>query len=109
MIDSKWDLLYVGRLPQLLKHEERVAHTITKPLYSFCTYGYILSPSGIEKLLKYEVEKEIIPADEILAASYIAHPRIDVRLKYPPTLCAYAMEIPVVREVNRNDSDTGKR
>ncbi len=109
IIDSEWDLLYVGRIPQLLSHEKRVAHNITKPLYSFCTYGYILSPSGIKKLLKYEVEKEIIPADEILSASYIAHPRIDVRLKYPPTLSAYAMRTPIVKEMNKNDSDTGER
>jgi collagen beta-1,O-galactosyltransferase len=102
-----WDLLYLGRVPQ--KTGEKIVCTgIVKPDYSYCTYAYILSPRGIKKIQKYEVEKSIIPADEFLTSTYIEHPRMDVRLKYPPALNAYAMEPPIILQRNKEDagSDT---
>ena len=114
-MDKKWDLIYLGRLPQDdsetggkyigdyhdMKPEDCfVTRTIKTPLYSFCTYGYILSQSGIDKLNKYNVQKDIIPADEFLAATYIEHPRVDIRLKYPPTLIAYAIDPHLVSQAN---------
>ena len=106
-IDKDWDLLYLGREPQD-PDEEVVCNGIVKPKYSFCTFAYMLSPSGIKKILKYEVDKCIIPADEILPATYIKHPRPDVRLKYPPSLNAYAMKPRVIKQRPKKDvgSDT---
>jgi len=106
-IDKDWDLLYLGREPQD-PDEERVCEGIVKPKYSFCTFAYILSPSGIKKILKYEVERCIIPADEILPATYMEHPRMDVRLKYPHSLNAYAMKPRIIKQRIKADvgSDT---
>jgi len=114
-MDKEWDLIYLGRVPQDdseiggkyigdyhgIKPEDCfVTRTIKTPLYSFCTYGYILSQSGIDKINKYNVQKDIIPADEFLAATYIEHPRPDIKLKYPPTLTAYAIEPHLVTQAN---------
>ena len=103
-----WDLLYLGRVPQTIP-EEPVVSGIVKPNFSYCTYGYVLSKSGIEKIRKYNVHKAIIPADEFLSATYVEHPRSDVSFKYPPTMNAYAVDPHVVwqREFAVVGSDTG--
>ena len=107
IIDKDWDLVYLGRVPQE-DNEEYVHHNLVKPKYSFCTYAYMLSPKGIKKIQKYEVEKSVIPADEFLSATYIVHPRIDVSLKYPPTLSAYGINPPIILQRDKNvaGSDT---
>jgi|21_taG_2_1085346.scaffolds.fasta_scaffold09755_4 collagen beta-1,O-galactosyltransferase len=108
VMDKEWDLLYLGRVAQTLP-EKRVAKNLVKPNFSYCTYGYVLSKSGVEKIRKYNVQKAIIPADEFLSATYIAHPRIDVKLKYPPALKAYALNPHIVhqRDFEVVGSDTG--
>lgn len=108
-IDKEWDLLYLGREPQLYDSEEIVTDSLRKPLMSYCTFGYLISPSGREKLLNYEVEKGIIPADEFLTATYNSHPRPDVKFKYPPTLIAYSMEPSIVyQDLLGSDTETGE-
>jgi len=108
IIDKDWDLLYLGRVPQE-DNETKVHNNIVKPKFSFCTYAYMLSPKGIKKIRQYNVEKSIIPADEFLSATYVNHPREDVRLKYPPTLNAYAIEPQIVLQRSKSvaGSDTG--
>ena len=105
---KEWDILYLGRVP-LMIDEERVTSDIVIPKFSYCTYGYVLSKSGIEKIRKYNVHKAIIPADEFLASTYVEHPRSDVRFKYPPTLLAYAMKPCIVDQRPKSEvgSDTG--
>ena len=45
-IDPRWDLVYLGRWA--LDGEDRpVTAGIVRPGYSYCTYGYLLSPSGL--------------------------------------------------------------
>jgi GR25 family glycosyltransferase involved in LPS biosynthesis len=96
--------LYLGRAAQNPEKEERIDEILVKPDYTYCTYAYMLSPKGIKNILKYEVEKAIIPADEFLTATYIAHPRMDIRLKYPPALRAYALAPCIVGQRNKNES-----
>src|SRR5258708_1586875 len=44
--DPHWDLLYLGRWP--LDDEDRaVTEGIVHPGYSYCTFGYLLSASGL--------------------------------------------------------------
>jgi hypothetical protein len=107
-MDKEWDLLYLGRVAQTLP-EKRVAKNIVKPNFSYCTYGYVLSKSGVAKIRKYNVHEGIIPADEFLSSTFIEHPRPDVKLKYPPTLKAYALNPHIVhqREFKIVGSDTG--
>ena len=104
----KWDLLYLGRVP-LMADEKRITPNIVIPKFSYCTYGYVLSESGIEKIKKYNVHKGIIPADEFLVSTYIVHPRMDVTFKYPPALEAYAIDPYIVGQRPKSEvgSDTG--
>jgi GR25 family glycosyltransferase involved in LPS biosynthesis len=108
VMDKDWDLLYLGRVEQT-SQEKRVAKNLVKPNFSYCTYGYVLSKSGVEKIRKYNVHQGIIPADEFLSSTYIAHPRIDVSFKYPPALKAYALKPSIVhqRDFEIVGSDTG--
>ena len=123
---KEWDLIYLSRVPQddsekggtfegdykgMVPKDCIVTKTIKTPLYSFCTYGYILSQRGIDKINKYNVHEGIIPADEFLSATYIEHPRKDISLKYPPTLEAYAIEPNMIFQANwgADTEDTGEK
>jgi len=109
VINEDWDLLYLGRVPQN-DSEIRVTDNLVKPKYTFCTYAYMLSPRGLNRIKEYNVEQGLIPADEFLTATYHKHPRDDVSLKYPPTLSAYAIEPHIVLQRDKDEagSDTEK-
>jgi collagen beta-1,O-galactosyltransferase len=107
MADPHWDLLYLGRWP--LDHEDsRVAEGIVHPGYSYCTFGYLLSASGLRTVLSCEFERALIPVDEFIPALYMDHPREDIRSLYPKRLKAYALEPPLVTQLPKDEagSDT---
>jgi len=106
---KEWDVLYLGRVALDKSREDRLTKSIVIPKFSYCTYAYCVSPRGIKKLLQYDVQKAIIPADEFLSSTYIAHPRIDVSLKYPPSLLVYALDPVIVKQRTKEEvgSDTG--
>jgi glycosyl transferase, family 25 len=106
-IDPRWDLLYLGRWA-LDDEEHAVAEGIVRPGYSYCTFGYMLSASGLRAVLGCGFERALIPVDELLPALYLEHPRQDVRTLYPPRLRAYALEPPLVTQLPKNEagSDT---
>ena len=109
VIDREWDMIYLGRVPQSdmeINNNTLITSNIKTPLYSFCTYAYMLSSKGLEKINKYEYRKNIIPADEFLSATYAEHPR-PIKLLYPPTLKAYAMWPTVAGQNVKLGSDTG--
>ena len=85
-----------------------VAPGIVRPAYSYCTFGYMVSASGLAKLLDVGFERAIIPVDELLPALYMPHPRADVRRRYPPRLRAYAFDPPLVTQLPKEvaGSDT---
>ena len=89
-LDSEWDLLYLGRVA-LEDDEEQITERLVRPMYSHCTYGYILSYNGVQKLLNADFDQDIIPVDEFLPAMYTEHVREDVRSRYQPCLSAYAV------------------
>ena len=102
----EWDLLYLGRVR--IEPDTPAFDGIIKPGYSHCTFAYILTQSGIYKILQTSFEKAIIPVDEFLPAMYIDHPRADVRKRYPKRLSAYAFEPPIVLQLPKSiaGSDT---
>jgi glycosyl transferase family 25 len=107
MTDPHWDLLYLGRWP--LDHEDRtVAEGIVHPGYSYCTFGYLLSASGLRTVLSCGFERALIPVDEFIPALYMDHPRDDIRSLYPKRLRAYALEPPLVTQLPKDEagSDT---
>ncbi|HXB47365.1 MAG TPA: glycosyltransferase family 25 protein [Streptosporangiaceae bacterium] len=102
-----WDLLYLGRWA--LDDEDRpVAEGIVQPGFSYCTFGYLLSASGLAAVLSCGFERALIPVDELLPALYMGHPREDVRSLYPKRLRAYALEPPLVAQLPKDQagSDT---
>jgi glycosyl transferase, family 25 len=105
--DPRWDLLYLGRWA--LDHDDRaVAEGIVRPGYSYCTFGYMLSPPGLRAMLDCGFERALIPVDELIPALYMDHPRQDIRALYPPRLNAYALEPPLVTQLPKGEagSDT---
>jgi collagen beta-1,O-galactosyltransferase len=106
-VDPHWDLLYLGRWA--LDGDDRpVTDGIVRPGYSYCTYGYLLSASGLRALLDCGFERALIPVDELIPALYMDHPRADIRLLYPKRLRAYALEPPLVTQLPKEEagSDT---
>jgi glycosyl transferase, family 25 len=106
-VDPRWDLLYLGRWA--LDDEDRtVAEGIVHPGFSYCTFGYMLSASGLRAVLGCGFERALIPVDELIPALYMNHPRQDVRALYSPRLRAYALEPPLVTQLPKDEagSDT---
>jgi len=110
-INYDWDLLYLGRVPQDIDYEEGgpLPNLNQNLQYSYCLYGYCLSKTGIDKILNYNFEKKIIPADEFLSAAHCKHYRYDIRRDFPPTLKALAFNPRIVqqRSFDLVGSDTG--
>lgn len=106
-MDPHWDLLYLGRWP-LDDGDRTVTEGIVRPGYSYCTFGYLLSASGLAAMLNCGFESALIPVDELLPALYMDHPREDIRSLYPKLLRAYALEPPLVTQLPRGEagSDT---
>jgi glycosyl transferase, family 25 len=106
-IDPHWDLLYLGRWA-LDGQDHAVTEGIVRPGYSYCTFGYLLSPSGLDAVRGCGFERGLIPVDELIPALYMDHPREDIRSLYPKRLRAYALEPPLVTQLPKDEagSDT---
>jgi len=106
-IDPHWDLLYLGRWP-LDDGDRAVTEGIVRPGYSYCTFGYLLSASGLRTVLNCGFERALIPVDELLPALYMDHPREDIRSLYPKRLRAYALKPPLITQLPKDQagSDT---
>jgi collagen beta-1,O-galactosyltransferase len=102
--DPDWGLLYLGR--HGLEPDEPALDGIVRPGFSYCTYGYALTRAAITKVLTTAYDQAIIPADELLPALYLDHPREDVRQRYPKLLRAYAFEPPLVTQLSRDIAGT---
>ena len=89
IVDPHWDLLYLGRWA-LDDQDRAVAEGIKQPGLSYCTFGYLLSASGLAAVLNCGFERALIPVDELIPALYMDHPREDIRSLYPRRLRASA-------------------
>jgi len=106
-IDPHWDLLYLGRWAR--DDGDRAAtEGIVHPGYSYCTFGYLLSASGLAAVLNCGFERALIPVDELIPALYMDHPREDIRSLYPKRLRAYALEPSLITQLPKDEagSDT---
>jgi collagen beta-1,O-galactosyltransferase len=105
-----WDLLYLGRVLQGGRRDFPVSSNkcVVEPGFSYCTYGYVLSRTGVERLLSTDFQEAIIPVDEFLAACYTMHPRSDIAQLYPPILRAYSVDPYLIFQRTKMDggSDT---
>ena len=87
--DKFWDFAYLGRA-QLAADRGFLFKEAVRPGYSYCTYAYAVSARGVSKLLDYGFEKMIFPIDEFIPATFLPHPREDIRKLIEPRLNAYA-------------------
>ncbi|WP_327145261.1 glycosyltransferase family 25 protein [Nocardia sp. NBC_01327] len=104
---APFDLLYLGRYP--LESDHRVAVPgFVRPGYSHCSYAYLLTRPALTVLLSARLAQAIVPIDEFLPASYLPHPRHDVRARFPPLLSALAFHPPLVTQRPKSEagSDT---
>lgn len=106
-VDANWDLLYLGREP-LEADRRQLNEDFVVPGYSYCTFAYALSSTGIAKLLRYDLRRAVMPIDEFLPAAYLDHPRQDVARLIRPALRAYATLSDLVSEASKTrfGSDT---
>ena len=116
------DLLYVGRKPQRRPETELFcswksrwdspawAHShypnnYVVPKYSYCTHGYLLTRSGINKLVGQKLEKNICPADDALSVYIGDHERKDMLDFYPKILKALSVKDPYLVYQDDKSSD----
>jgi collagen beta-1,O-galactosyltransferase len=101
-----WDILYLGRLP--LESDKGDLDFLSIPGYSHCSYGYILSRTGIQKALDTDLLSDIIPIDEFLPAMYMDHPRRDVAARYRRCMNAFSFNPCIVEQLPKDmaGSDT---
>ena len=88
-----FDIAYLGRWKISKKaEEESVGGSWVTPTASYCTHAYVVTLEGAKKLLNNykKIKKNLIPADEFLAATYTKHRRDDIATLFPPTLTAIA-------------------
>lgn len=105
--ELSFDLLYLGRVP-LRSDTPSGVDGFVVPGYSHCTYGYVLSRSGLEHVLASRLGEAVIPVDEFFPALYTDHERLDVRARFPRCLNALAFEPPLVTQLPKDlaGSDT---
>jgi glycosyl transferase family 25 len=108
-----FELLFLGRFPLAPDQPARLpdgqlAHGLVTPGYSHCTFGYLLTRSGLTAVLSTNLESAIVPVDEFLPALYHSHPRLDLRRRFPPRMRALAFNPPLVTQLDKSDagSDT---
>jgi len=102
----EWDLCYLGRVP--LGPGKPVSEGLVRPGYSHCTYAYLMSGVGAERLAEAHIKGRMMPVDEFLPALYGEHPRPDVSAAVRPTIRAFAVEPDLVQQVRKDiaGSDT---
>lgn len=105
-LDARWDLLYLGR--ERLEPDKVVFEEFSIPGFSYCTFAYVLSRAGIEKLVRSSLRLNIMPVDEYLPATYTKHPRDDVVRAVNIKLNAYGLQKDIVEELSEQvwGSDT---
>jgi glycosyl transferase, family 25 len=99
-LDFQWDLLYLGR--ESIFSDQCALGEFVVPGFSYCSYGYVVSDRGLEKLLRYNLPGHIVPVDEFLPATFMLHPREDVRRTFAPSTKAYALRTNVVAEGSKS-------
>ena len=94
---SDYDILFLSRILQSVHmgvyDTDIQSENFVIPGYSYQTHSYLLSKSGIRKLVETNLDtlkKNIIVSDEFLPATYTWHPRKDIRDMFIRNMKAYA-------------------
>jgi len=90
LLPSDWEFMYMGRMKTNSTVDIPYKNSIVKPGYSYNMHAYMISMSGIEKMLSTNPHLDIIPADELTAGFMGNHPREDVNKKFNVNLNMFA-------------------
>jgi glycosyl transferase family 25 len=116
-----WDIAFLSRLLQGqlsgifgidIYDSEIGLESWVKPGYSYQTHAYVVSKSGLNKIIKDHLptlKNNIIVSDEFLPATYTVHPRKDIRDMYIQNINAVAYRwdyIQQTRNIDTGDSQT---
>lgn len=109
LVPNDMDLFYLGRNPLLNwmgteYKEPRVNGPIVKPAPSYNTHAYILSHSGIKKLLESEFNRSIFAVDEFLICKTSGHLRHDLQF-VEKNITAYGVIGDIVEQFRISDYD----
>lgn len=100
-----WELFYLGRIPQT-KDVRILSRELVMPGYSYQSHAYLVSATGLDKLLSCGFERAIIPIDEFLPALYCEHPREDIRGMYNTKIKTLALANDLIGQDTTQDSTT---
>lgn len=121
LIKYDWDIAFLSRLLQSqlsgifgidIYDSEVGLESWVKPGYSYQTHAYVLSKSGLNKIINNHLptlKENIIVSDEFLPATYTVHPRKDIRDMYIQNINAVAYRwypISQNRNIDTGDSQT---
>lgn len=90
LLPNNYDLMYMGRQKSNLTKDTPYKNSIVRPGYSYNTHAYMISASGIKKVIDSNPHLDIIPADELLPGLMGIHPREDVNQRYDCKLNTFA-------------------
>ena len=78
-----WDFLTLGRWSFNYHDDIKLNDTYCIPGLHYNMHAYILTNVGAQKLVDYQLEKNIIPSDEFITATYLNHRRQDIEELFP--------------------------
>ena len=101
-----WDIVFLSRILQT-SHDGVVDTRVgmdhwVMPGYSYQTHAYLLSRSGLRKLIEtnlIRLKNNIIVSDEFLPATYTYHPREDIRDLFVRNMTALAYHRNIVGQL----------
>jgi|TARA_B100000768_G_C11203332_1_gene342723 GR25 family glycosyltransferase involved in LPS biosynthesis len=82
----KWDYLNIGRYAFEKDDDIILNDTYCIPALHYNMHSYVLTYVGAQKLISYNLEKNIIPVDEFITATYMNHRRWDIEEIFPVKL-----------------------
>ncbi len=68
-----WDIIYLGR--ESYSGDSPIGNGLVIPGYSHGSYAYLLTRSGMEKLLRSGFQRSIIPVQEFFSVMHGTHPK----------------------------------
>lgn len=78
-----WDYINLGRWVFNHDHDIILDRTYCIPSLHYNMHAYILTKVGAQKLVDYDLEKNLIINDEFITATYMKHRREDIEAMFP--------------------------
>jgi glycosyltransferase involved in cell wall biosynthesis/GR25 family glycosyltransferase involved in LPS biosynthesis len=85
-VPCNWDMLYLGR-NALLSDVRKIDDNIVVPSNSYNLHAYMLSGSGIRKLMEQNFHSMVMPVDEFIICTYATHQREDLKYIWDDSIC----------------------